>query len=83
MTQSRTPREVKNKPLVPEITCPYIDMVIQIIDQMEEQDNAEWRGEQAALAKSLPEYVRSSNDKLRASGKFWYERCKRTGKDLV
>jgi len=79
MTTPRTPRPVKNKPLVPEITCPYIDMVIQIIDQMEEQNNAEWRGEQATLAKSLLEYVRSSNDKLRASGKFWYERSKRAG----
>jgi hypothetical protein len=79
MTTPRTPRIVKNKPLVPENTCPYIDMVIEIIDKMEEQDNAEWRSEQATLAKSLLEYVRVSNDKLRISGKFWYERCKRTG----
>jgi len=79
MTTPRTPRPVKNKPLVPENTCPYIDMVIEIIDKMEDQDNAEWRGEQATLAKSLLEYVRASNDKLRASGKFWYERSKRAG----
>jgi hypothetical protein len=79
MTQSRTPRPVKNKPLVPEDTCPYIDMVIEIIDKMELQDDVDWRGEQATLAKTLLEYIRASNDKLRASGKFWYERSKRAG----
>jgi hypothetical protein len=70
-------------PIIPENTCPYIDMVIEIIDKMEQQESAEWRSEQASLAKSLLEYIRTSNDKLRASGKFWYERCKRKGQGVV
>ena len=79
MARSTTPRIVKNKPVVPEDTCPYIDMVQEIIDKIAEQDNATWRNEQATLAKALLEYVRESNQKLRLSGKFWYERCKNKG----
>jgi hypothetical protein len=65
-----------NKPIVPEETCTYIDMVKDIIDRMALQDDAEWRKHQAELANALLEYIRESNNKLRISGKFWYGKYK-------
>jgi len=79
MARSTTPRVIKNKPVVPEDTCQYIDMVQELIDKIADQENALWRSEQATLAKALLEYIRESNQKLRVSGKFWYERCKNKG----
>ena len=71
---SRQP--VIKKPVVPEETCQYIDMVKDIIDRMALQDDATWRKHQAELANSLLEYIRESNNSLRISGKFWYGKYK-------
>jgi hypothetical protein len=65
------------KPLIPENTCPYIDMIIEIMDHMVDQDNGAHRLSQATAAKALLEHVRESNDKLRVASKHWYERAKK------
>jgi hypothetical protein len=66
----------RNKPIVPDDTCPYIDMAQDLIDSIADQEDAEWRRDQATLVKALLEYIRESNSKLRASSKYWYSRSK-------
>ena len=65
------------KPIVPENTCPYIDMVQELIGQMSVEDDIDWRKKQAELADNLLEYIRASNLELREGGKYWYNRAKR------
>jgi hypothetical protein len=75
--QNRPVAEPKNKPVVPEDTCPYIDTVQELIDKIANQTDEDWRKEQAILAKALLEYIRESNQRLRNSSKYWYDRRKR------
>ena len=65
------------KPLIPENTCPYLDMIIEIIDHMVDQDDGAHRLSQANAAKALLEHVRESNDKLRTASKHWHDLAKR------
>ena len=64
-------------PVIPEDTCPYIDLVQDILDKMVKQENKEWRGEQAEIAKSLLEHIRASNTKLRSASKYWHDQTNR------
>ena len=61
-------------PVIPEDTCPYIDMVLDIVSKMSEQDDLAWRREQFALVDRLMEHIRSSNSQLRQSSKYWYNK---------
>ena len=70
-------------PIIPENTCPYIDMVQELISQIAAQDDADWRQKQANLADSLLEHIRASNSELREGGKYWYNRAKKVGKGIV
>jgi hypothetical protein len=63
---------IKDKPVVPDDTCPYIDMAQELIDKICETEDVTWRRDQATLAKALLEHVRESNVRLRHSSKFWY-----------
>lgn len=67
----------KKRPYVPDITCPYIDETISLINTIADEEDSEWRDELAKLAIAHLEYVRSANTKLRESGKYWYERSKK------
>jgi len=69
--------DVENPPVIPEDTCAYIDMVIEITAKMAACDDAAWRRNQQELARALLEHVRDSNLKLRQLGIYWYERHKR------
>lgn len=70
-------------PIVPENTCPYIDMVQELVGRMSVESDIDWRKKQADLAESLLEYIRASNLELREGGKYWYNRAKRNGKDII
>ena len=70
----------ERKPVIPEDTCPYIDMTITLLDKIANQDDLQWRVNQAALAKALLEHVRDSNHALRTASKHWHERAKRVKK---
>jgi hypothetical protein len=76
-------RKPKNlvKPVIPEDTCPYIDMVQSLIDKMSTEPDLGWRAEQETLAKALLEYIRESNYKLRTASKFWYENYQKLSKN--
>ena len=66
------PRITFKKPIVPADTCPYIDMVQDLVDKIADCEDHAWRNDQAVLAKALLEFIRESNMKLRASSQFWY-----------
>jgi hypothetical protein len=68
------------KPVVPEHVCPYVDMAIELIENMIDQEDKAWRKSQATMAIALIEHMRVSAEKLRASSQFWYDRNK---KELV
>ena len=44
------------------------------MDKMATGDDANWRSDQATLAKALLEYIRESNLRLRTSSKFWHDK---------
>ena len=74
----------KKSPGVPANTCPYIDVVLRIIQEIEDSyDNLATSGEieplvedRCQLAKDTLEYIRSSNDTLRDNSYYWYIKCK-------
>ena len=63
-------------PYIPEETCQYIDMALDLIDKAGDQEDKGWRLVQLELVKALLEYVRESNGQLRASSKYWYQKNK-------
>ena len=72
----------KKAPKVPDITCPDIDKVLDIIDK------AQGKGKPLTAAKHkqverIMERLRTANDALRESGKYWHQRCKDTIRDLL
>ena len=66
----------QSKPTIPEDTCPYIDLVQDILDKMVSENDPKWRDQQADTAKALLEHVRSSNGYLRAASKYWHDKKK-------
>ena len=62
-------------PNVPGFTCPSIDYVQYIIDQIAERGD-DWAEKQAKVINDVLEYVRESNDELRASSHYWYKKYK-------
>ena len=62
-------------PNVPGDTCPSIDYVQEIIDQIANRGD-DWADKQAAVITDLLEYVRDANFELRKSSKYWYDKYK-------
>ena len=62
-------------PAVPGNTCPSIDYVQEIIDQIANRGD-DWAGKQSDVVKDVLEYIRASNDELRESSKYWYKKYK-------
>jgi hypothetical protein len=67
------------KPVVPEHVCPYVDMAIELIENMVVQEDKAWRKSQAIMTIALLEHLRVSAEKLRASSQYWYDKNKREG----
>lgn len=65
------------KPVVPEHVCPYIDLAIELVENMIDQEDKAWRKSQATMAIALMEHARVSAEKLRASSQFWYDKSKK------
>ena len=62
-------------PAVPGNTCPSIDYVQEIIEQIANRGD-DWAEKQSDVVKDVLEYVRASNDELRESSKYWYKKFK-------
>ena len=72
----------KKAPKVPDITCPDIDKVLDIIDKAQAKDRPLTKAKHKQIEKIM-ERLRNANDSLRESGKFWHDACKDTVRDLL
>jgi hypothetical protein len=65
----------KFAPVIPPITCPYIDHIITMIGDIPETENWSNADEMRKdLIIASLEYIRSCNDQLRQSGSYWYDK---------
>jgi len=65
---------------VPDITCPAID---DILNQLEKQIDREFKHSKFKAVERKMEKLRKANEKLRDSGKYWYDACKEAVRDLL
>ena len=72
----------KKAPKVPDITCPQIDKVLDIIDKAQEKSRPLTRAKHKQVERIM-EQLRSANDALRESGRYWHDACKDTVRDLL
>jgi len=72
----------KKAPKVPDITCPDIDRVLDIIDKAQAKGRPLTKAKHNQVEK-LIERLRHANDALRESGKYWHDACKDTVRDLL
>lgn len=70
----------KKAPKVPDITCPAID---NVLNQLEKQVGNELKHRKFKAIERKLEKLRSANEKLRDSGKYWHDACKETVRDLL
>jgi len=68
----------KHAPNVPGDTCPTIDYVQEMLDQLVERNKDDtWSMTQREIINQALEYIRSANHELRNSSKYWYDQCKK------
>jgi len=72
----------KKAPKVPDITCPDIDKVLDIIDKAQEKSRPLTQAKHKQVERIM-EQLRSANDALRESGRYWHDACKDTVRDLL
>jgi len=66
----------KESPEIPSITCPYIDFIQEILKEVKENNDSIFDEQKLNLADSMLEYIRESNDALRKSSSYWYNKFK-------
>lgn len=66
----------QSAPEIPTNTCPYIDFIQEIIKEVMDECDSSFIEQKLELAISTLEYVRESNDALRQSSKYWYNKIK-------
>ncbi len=59
-------------PKIPEYTCPLIDDILGDLSS-----DPDMRAKQYNKVKRKLERLRKQNDRLRSSGIYWYEKCKK------
>lgn len=72
----------KKAPRVPDITCPQIDKVLDIIDKAQEKSRPLTQAKHKQVERIM-EQLRFANDALRESGRYWHDACKDTVRDLL
>jgi len=72
----------KKAPKVPDITCPDIDRVLDIIDKAQDKGRPLTAAKHKQVERIM-ERLRTANDTLRESGKYWHQSCKDTIRDLL
>ena len=74
MPKTKTIKDYKkHAPKIPDFTCTDIDKIIAKIERISETKTTISKTTQKLLIRKL-ERLRNSNDMLRESGKYWYER---------
>ena len=66
----------KNAPKVPGNTCPSIDYVQAVLEQITNRTKDDWADKQLFVANEVLEYIRASNEELRNSSYYWYKKYK-------
>ena len=66
----------QSAPEIPTNTCPYIDFIEEIIKEVMGECDSSFIEQKLELAISTLEYVRESNDALRQSSNYWYNKIK-------
>ena len=74
--QKKIDNAKKGAPKVPGDTCPSINYVQDIIEQISERADYDWASKQAEVIQGVLEYVRESNEELRNSSFYWYKKYK-------
>jgi FtsZ-binding cell division protein ZapB len=64
----------KKAPPVPDITCPQIDEVINQLENLQEKGSV-LTGRQSRTITKKMERLRTANEKLRESGRYWHDAC--------
>lgn len=58
-------------PEIPADTCPYINFVQQILDEITDQNESQLTEGKIGLARDTLDYIRQCNESLRESSLFW------------
>ncbi len=66
----------QGSPEIPTDTCPYINFLQDIIKEVIDETDSKFIEQKLNLADSILEYVRDSNDSLRKSSIYWYNKFK-------
>ena len=66
----------KSAPKVPGDTCPSINYVQEVLEQITDRTDDDWAFKQRSIANDILEYIRDSNEELRSSSYYWYKRYK-------
>ncbi|HCX22742.1 MAG TPA: hypothetical protein DHN29_12550 [Cytophagales bacterium] len=74
--QTRIDHAKKSAPKVPGDTCPSINYVQDILEQVSARTSDEWADKQIEVANGVLEYIREANEELRLSSHYWYEKFK-------
>ena len=63
-------------PELPTNTCPYIDFIKDIIEEVKDETASQLIKEKLDLANNTLEYIRISNEQLRQNGFYWFNKFK-------
>ena len=67
-------------PKVPDITCPAID---DVLNQLEKQISKEFKERKFKSIEKKLDKLRTANEQLRDSGKYWHDACKEAVRDIL
>lgn len=68
-------RYKRRRPKIPEYTCTEIDNIISKLEMLHKEDKRISKFQLKLLTRKL-ERLRASNEALRDSGKYWYDKLK-------
>ena len=68
------------EPETPPDTCPYINFIQEVLDQIKDKNKSNTMEAQIQLINDTLEYIRDSNSQLRSCGKYWKRQFENKGK---
>jgi len=68
------------EPEIPPDTCPYINFVQDVLDQIKDKNKSKTIEQQIQLINDTLEYIRDANISLRECGRYWKKQFQNKGK---
>lgn len=68
------------EPEIPPDTCPYINFIQEVLDQIKDKNKSQTLDSQIQLINDTLEYIRDANSALRDCGKYWKRKFESKGK---